>query len=131
MLAKKYFLFQRALPFSSYCRAEYITSGALYHRVTTYSVRLTCSLKTPRASPKSVIFNLQFEPLIRIFSGFSKKNTNTYQKTFENERGERGSYQISVNHTSRMNILQASKHLIQEVLKVVVGKFMLRLYYFG
>lgn len=44
----------------SYSEAFKITSGALYHLVTTYSVSMVSSQSNPLESPRSQIFKSQF-----------------------------------------------------------------------
>mmetsp|Transcript_750 Transcript_750/g.2104 ORF Transcript_750/g.2104 Transcript_750/m.2104 type:complete len:224 (+) Transcript_750:1292-1963(+) len=65
-----------------YCFGRSITSGALYHRVTTYSVKtpqasssaasFSGSSSPPRARPKSQTFSLQ-SPVSKIFAGFKSR----------------------------------------------------------
>lgn len=94
-----------------YSLALSITSGALYHRVTTYSVFSSSSSTYPRAKPKSQIC----------------KSHDLFYLSIEMYQQEITGLDVSVDDIGRVHEQQTSENLIDEVLDVVVGQVLSRI----
>ena len=97
-------------------------SGALYHRVATYSVKnpvWSWSGSATLANPKSQIYSTT-KQIDNQLSQFNRKPIH-----FEIAGGveeQIGRLQVPVQHIGRMDVLQSSEYLVEEVANVVVAQ---------